>query len=655
MLAARRPPWRSPPDQPRWARPALLAIAAAGAVLYAWNIAHAGFAPFYAVAVRSMSEHLRAFVYGGFDPRATITIEKLPGAFLVQAVSARIFGFHAWSLALPQVIEGVVSILFMYRVVRRWAGAGAGLLAAGIFTATPIAASVFGHAMEDGALVMCLLAAADCGQRAADEARPRALLGAAVWVGVAFGVKMLEAWLIVPALALAYLVGAGDAGGQAGGSVIGPEGSSPAARRSVARRRRLLELGAAGVVMLAVSLAWLTPYVFTASADRPYVDGSTNDSAAAMVFGYNGLGRFGVTLPGAASPVRAGIPGANGWAKLFDARLAPEVGWLYPLVLLGLVAGIACRRRRDRGTLPSAAGFVMWTVWLLTFGLSFSAVGALPHTAYLVVLAPPIAALSSVGVVLAWRWRRERAWRDLLALAVAAELAWAAVVWHDHRHFLPAVFVAAAMLGALGVVALAVVSMSSRVDARVLVIGAVAAVAAALVPPVAWSASVLDVRYAGQAVDASAGPAGSYGVVTGLDFGVVPPGLEWIYRYLAAHRDGAPYLMAAQSWYVAAPYILQTGGEILPMGGYTGEIPAPSPARLHGLVRSGRLRFVMLSPEAGTAGPTGANPGGLGREQRAIAGWVRRSCTQASLGRSGSLGLFRIFVGPLYRCVPVRR
>jgi len=114
--------WRSPAGQPPWARPALLGIAAVAALLYARNITRAGLSPFYSVAVKSMSVSWKAFFYGAFDPKATITIDKLAGSFLPQALSARVFGFHPWSLALPQVTEGVVSVLVMYRVVRRWAG-----------------------------------------------------------------------------------------------------------------------------------------------------------------------------------------------------------------------------------------------------------------------------------------------------------------------------------------------------------------------------------------------------------------------------------------------------------------------------------------------------------------------------------------------------
>jgi 4-amino-4-deoxy-L-arabinose transferase-like glycosyltransferase len=284
--------WRSPEGQPAWARPVLLGIAAAAALLYAWNITQAGLAPFYSVAVKSMSESWKAFFYGAFDPRATITIDKLAGSFLPQALSARIFGFHPWSLALPQVIEGVISVLVMYRVVRRWAGVMPGQLAAALFTLTPIAASMFGHSMEDGALTLCLVLAADAYQRAVTEARFRSLIWSGVWVGLGFQAKMMQAWMILPALAIGYLIAA------------------PAPLR-----RRIGQLGVAGVVMLAVSLSWIALYTFTPASDRPYVDGSTDNSAAAMVFGYNGLERFGISIPGAVTSgpgVSSGRGGAGG-------------------------------------------------------------------------------------------------------------------------------------------------------------------------------------------------------------------------------------------------------------------------------------------------------------------------------------------------------
>lgn len=278
--------WRSPADQPPWARPALLGIAFVALVLYAWNLPRVDFAPLYSDTAKSMSESWKAFFYGTVDPGATYTLDKLAGSFAPQAISAKIFGYHEWSLALPQVIEGVISVLVMYRVVRRWAGVVPGLLAAGVFTLTPVLASMFGHSMQDGLLTMCLVLAVDAYQRAVLEARLKWLVLAGVWVGIGFQAKMVQAWMILPALAIGYLLTA-----------------------PVELRRRVTHLGIAGVVTLAVSLSWIALYTFTPDSARPHVSGTTNNSAFAMVFGYNGLGRIGVHLPGAEDPNgRGGLP-----------------------------------------------------------------------------------------------------------------------------------------------------------------------------------------------------------------------------------------------------------------------------------------------------------------------------------------------------------
>ncbi|AUI63990.1 glycosyltransferase family 39 protein [Amycolatopsis sp. BJA-103] len=278
--------WRSPADQPQWARPALLGIAFVALVLYAWNLPRVDFAPLYSDAAKSMSESWKAFFYGAVDPGATYTLDKLAGSFVPQALSIKIFGYHEWAVALPQVIEGVISVLVMYRVVRRWAGVVPGLLAAGIFTLTPVLASMFGHSMQDGLLTMCLVLAVDAYQRAVLEGRLRSLVWAGVWVGIGFQAKMVQAWMILPALAIGYLLTA-----------------------PVEVRRRVKHVGIAGVVTLAVSLSWIALYTFTPASARPTISGTTNNSAFAMVFGYNGLGRVGIHIPGAEDPNgRGGLP-----------------------------------------------------------------------------------------------------------------------------------------------------------------------------------------------------------------------------------------------------------------------------------------------------------------------------------------------------------
>ncbi len=629
--------WRSPPGQPGWARSALLGIAVAAAVVYARNLPGAGFTFFYSTAVKSMSVSWKAFFYGAFDPAATITIDKLAGAFVPQALSARVFGFHPWSLALPQVVEGVVAVLVMYRVVRRWAGVVPGLLAAGIFAFTPVVASMFGHSMEDGALTLCLVLAADSWQRAVTGARLWSLVWAGAWVGIGFQAKMLQAWIILPALAAGYLLAA-----------------------TARLRARLWHLGVAGVVMLAVSLSWIALYTFTPAGSRPYIDGTTNNSAIAMVFGYNGLERFNVAVPGAIT-LGPGVMvplGTGNWAgnayQLFGSGFGPQFSWLFPLALLALVAGLVAGRRAGRAD-PVWAGFVMWGIWLATFAVIFSRMSMVAHTAYVASLAPPVAALSGTGIVMFGRWYRAGNRRGLLLpLAVAAELAWANYLWSGYPGFLPWARWAVIVVGAAAAVTLAVgwpwrrasrtrhevvgappqparplqpetpgcsvctgppgeAGASPRLRGRLAAAGLAAGVAVMLAAPATWAMSVLDPAYAGGPFNAIAGP-----TVGGNPYHITATlsGPERrIYTYLSGHRNGASYLMAVQSWLQASPYILATGQEVLPMGGFTGQALYPTPARIQQLVSSGQLRFFQLA-DGWLTGP----------EAVKITSWVKQTC-----------------------------
>jgi 4-amino-4-deoxy-L-arabinose transferase-like glycosyltransferase len=610
--------WRSPAGQPPWARPALLAIAALAALLYAWNITDAGLAPFYSVAVKSMSESWKAFFYGAFDPQATITIDKLAGSFLPQALSARLFGFHPWSLALPQVIEGVISVLVMYRVVRRWAGVTSGLLAALLFTLTPIAASMFGHSMEDGALTLCLVLAADACQRAVLEGRLRSLLWAAAWIGIGFQAKMLQAWIAVPALVIAYLLCA-----------------------PTRLQKRLWHLAVFAAVTTAVSLSWILLYTLTPAGDRPYIDGSTDNNPFVMVFGYNGLARFGINVPGAVRfGGRPGGPGTGaasgfgtGWTKLLGSTYGPEIAWLYPLAALALICGLLWTRRTRRDD-PVRSGFIMWGLWLITFTLVFSKMSVIPHTAYVASLAPALAALSGAGIVMFWRAYHAtgpRGW--LLPAATAASLAWAAFLWRSYTGFLPWALYGTIAIGVVGLVIMAAarpwqpLPTTATTPTRLLTAGLTLAVfAAVFAAPATWAASVLDTKYGGSSFNASAGPAGGgggFGASVGGNFG--PGGLlgttdsltaseSDLYNYLTAHRDGASYLMAVNTWTEAAPYILATGQEVMPMGGFSGTVPSPTLPRIQQLVSSGQLKFFLLN---GSAGNT---------TMAAVEVWVENSC-----------------------------
>ncbi|AOR30331.1 mannosyltransferase [Streptomyces fodineus] len=571
--ADRRPPWRSPEGEPAYARPALLLLTVLAAVLYSWGIDHSLYHTFYASAARSMTESWKAFFYGSFDPGNSITLDKLPGFLWPQALSARLFGFHPWTLVLPQILEGVASLLVLHRVVRRWAGTHAALIACTAFLVTPVAVGLFRTAVEDPAFTLCLLLAAEATQRAARDGRLRPLVLAGVWVGAGFQAKMLEAWAVLPALALVYLV------------------SAP-----LTLRRRLVHLGVSAVVMTAVSASWMLAVTLTPAKDRPYVDGTTNNSAFSMVVGYNFLNRFsslgisaaatgsvsatqggggghggtarafggagagqalgeagargshggrlgrdaGGTAADRATTARAETgrqaaggfdDGQDGWSKMFGTALASQTGWLYPFAAVAAVCGLLWCRGRPR-TDRLRAGYILWTAWLALYFLVFSAGSVAGHTYYMGVIAVPLAALTGAGTVLMWRAHRaggRRAW--VLPGAVAATAAWGAYLAGQFRSFVPWLAPTVAVLAVAAVVLLLLTRPGRpRAGGRLALAGPAASLAALLLAPSAWAVQVFNPAYR-TSVMGTVGPTG-----TGRGLSAARPGPGWSGR---AARDGA--------------------------------------------------------------------------------------------------------------------
>src|SRR5271170_334227 len=153
--------WRSPADQPAWARPTLIALAAVAGLGYAWGMNGAALEAFYGAAARSMSSSWHAFLFGAFDPQGTISIDKLPGSLWPQALLLRIVGFHVWAVVLPQVVEGVITILVLYRAVRRLAGPLAGITAAAVLATSPVTVALNRGNVADSLLILLLVLAAD--------------------------------------------------------------------------------------------------------------------------------------------------------------------------------------------------------------------------------------------------------------------------------------------------------------------------------------------------------------------------------------------------------------------------------------------------------------------------------------------------------------
>ena len=92
--------------------------------------------------VRSMTVSWHNFFYNAFDPTGFVSLDKPPVAFWLQTASAKLLGFAAFSVLLPQVLAGLAAIFVLYALVRRRFGTDAGLLAALFLALNPISVAV---------------------------------------------------------------------------------------------------------------------------------------------------------------------------------------------------------------------------------------------------------------------------------------------------------------------------------------------------------------------------------------------------------------------------------------------------------------------------------------------------------------------------------
>ena len=588
-------------------RPLVVLTLVAGC-LHGWGLFRGGTHYYYSAAVRGMSTSWSAFAFGAVDPAASMTVDKLPGGLWIQALFVRVLGFHSWVLLLPGALAATATVPLLFAAVRRWAGTRAGLIAAIVLLASPVAFATARVNLVDPLLVLCLVAAAYALTRALDDARWRWVVAAGALVGVGFQIKMVEAWVVLPALVAACLAGPGP------------------------RLRRAAVLSGTALV---VSPAWLTAVGFVPRGERPHVDGSRGDSWWEMVFGYNGVGRG---LAGGGSPLSATAApygGPPGPLRLLDDQLGGQIGWLFPLALVLLAAGWWTHRRDPLWTL--------WGGWLLTAALVLSFLPGI-HPYYATLLASALAAVVGAGVPVAWTWWRDRRGRWWV-LPLGGVLSGAGATVVVTRAGGPGWLVAAAAVVVFGV---ALRGPRRAVAAS----GAVALLAA----PVAWIAITPAVpANSMHTANPVAGPQTAVAVFGVADpritlariLGIPPtgpvpaidaplPGSDVdpdLLGYLRARHAGERFLFATGDASTASPY-LAAGDSVLPMGGFTGFSPYPELNELAGLVHRGQLRFLYLTAVPGL-------PGVLGER----AEWASDHCVPVPIRTPSGMTLFDCAAG----------
>jgi 4-amino-4-deoxy-L-arabinose transferase-like glycosyltransferase len=636
-------------------RPSLLALLAGTAVLYLWALGINGMGnDFYAAAVQAGTKSWRAFFFGSLDAANFISVDKPPAFLWIMELSGRLFGFGTWSMLAPQVIEGVAAVGLLYAAVRRWYGGAAGLLAGAALALTPVAALMFRFNNPDALLVLLLVAAAYATTRAIEKASGAWLALAGVFIGFGFLTKMLQAFLIVPGLALAYLIAA------------------PASFW-----KRVRDLAVAGLAIIVSAGWWVAVVALTPAASRPFVGGSTNNSILQLAFGYNGLSRItgssaGVGIGGGGA---AGFGGPTGIARLFSGTWGGDVAWLIPSALICLLAGLWLTRRNGR-TDRHRAGLLIWGGWMLVTGLVFSFAGGIVHEYYSVALAPAVAALAAIGTVLLWRRRQEWFGRVGLGVVVGAAVVTAYILLDRSPTWNP--WLRPALLAA-GLLALAaIVVVGGRLGRRLGRRGAFAAGALAtivvLTGPAAYSIQTVATSHSGAIVSAgpvtasgrsggaapsgsgtpagggnrpASGGSGSSSIPASGDAARLPEGggrgqggipgggNRTVPQALATLLEGNAgkyvWVAATSSATEAAPLEIATGRSVMAIGGYLGTDNSITLSAFESLVNAGNIHY-FVPGGLGSGGPGGGPGGGTTTAAGTISAWVAAHYTPKTVG-----------------------
>ncbi|MFH9239709.1 ArnT family glycosyltransferase [Streptomyces anulatus] len=491
--ASAPPPRPSEPDPgPRWARPALYGLLLAVGLAYFWNLSASGYAnSFYSAAVQAGSQSWKALFFGSLDSGNAITVDKPPAALWPMALSVRLFGLNSWAILAPQVLMALATAAVLNTAVRRRFGPVAGLIAVGVFALTPVAALMFRFNNPDALLALLMTVTVWCVLRALEQGRTTWLLWAGAAVGFAFLTKTLQAFLILPPLAVLYAVCA-----------------------PVPVTKRLGQLALSALTMVVAGGWWVAIVELMPASSRPYVGGSQNNSFLELTFGYNGLGRINGEETGSVGGGGRGGGGGGGWGetgigRMFNSEIGGQIAWLIPAALILLAAGLWLTRKAVR-TDSARAAFVAWGGALIMTAAVFSFMAGIFHQYYTVALAPYVAALVAMGVTVLWEERG--AWwpRAVLAGTVVVTVVWAYVLLGRTPDYLPWLrwaVLAAGLVGALGLLVLVVGRFGGR--------GLAAAVvglscAASLAGPAAYTVSTLNSGHQGSIV--TAGPSAGFGM-----------------------------------------------------------------------------------------------------------------------------------------------
>lgn len=556
---------------------------------------------YYSAGVRSMMMNLKNFFFVSSDPSGFVTIDKPPVGFWLQTISAKIFGFSGWSVILPQALAGVISVWVIYRIVKRAFGSFPALFSAFCLAITPIFVAASRNNTIDNLLVLSLLLGCYSVLIAAETGKLKYLILSVVIIGIGFNIKMVEAYMVAPAVYITYLL-----------------------TSTLSYKIKIKHLIIASVVLLVVSVSWAVTVDLVPKPDRPFIGSSTNNSVMELIIGHNGLERLGISLKNTKVNHNKGVIQQNknfnenkkiinssdknskmienrnksntGIFRLFTYNnLSEEISWLLPFAILGFFAAALVEKFKFPFDNRKKLSLLLWITWLITEFIYFSFSKNVTHTYYLTTMAPAIAALSGIGLSAMWKlYNGENHWKWLLPTALMVNGIIQIAMLSNKSKVYTLILIITLVLS-FGGSLLLYINNIKYLGRKISVVAVVIAAIGVLTSPAIWSATTIFYPMNGSS------PSAGLELMSNMKKDNTSSSEnKKLVQFLLKNKGKAQYLVAVPSATDYGSYlILKTGMPVITIGGYSGMDKIISLNDFKKLVYEGKLKYALIGDKNG--------------------------------------------------------
>ncbi|WP_297424793.1 glycosyltransferase family 39 protein [Clostridium sp.] len=588
---------------------------------------------YYSAGVKSMMMNVKNFFFVSSDPSGFVTIDKPPVGFWLQTISAKIFGFSGWSVILPQALAGVISVWLIYYIVKRSFGTLAAFVAALCLATTPIFVAASRNNTIDNLLVLSLLLACAAISRGAEDGKFKYLILSLILVGIGFNIKMVEAYMLAPAIFITYFLSS-----------------------AIPYKTKFKHLFAGGIILLVVSLSWALIVDLVPANDRPFIGSSTDNSVMELIIGHNGLERIGLggrnanrgvnqsqksenqdqSLPnqedgsqyqsrapqnqdgGLQDKMPAGRNGMGynsktGITRLFTYNnLSDQISWLLPFAIIGaIIVAIEEKIRLSNFDNKKRISLLLWVTWLLPEFIYFSFSKNVTHTYYLTTMAPSIAALTGIGLSTMWKLYNEENSKKwfLPAAFIVNGLVEILILSPNYKtsNGYRITLITTGILCIAASIALIINAIMKRKNSiqtertlsrKLNIIFTIIAFIGILTAPVVWSSTTLFYPMNGSS------PAAGLELASGRqNRNFNDSSNTKLIQFLEKNKQNEKYLAAVPSAMTyASDLILKTGEPVMTIGGFSGSDQIISLEEFRQLVADGSIRYALVSSQGRMGG-----------------------------------------------------